>query len=156
IETSHPLPEYPRPEITDLNREIARNVASLIPDGATLQMGIGGIPDATLACLRDRKDLGIHTEMFSDGVVELIAAAAINNAQKAIHPPKAIAGFALGSRKLFEFIHNIPIFEFPPTSYTNDPFVIAQNPGMVAINSAIEVDLTGQVCSDSLGSTMYS
>jgi acyl-CoA hydrolase len=156
IETSHPLPEYPRPEITELNLAIARNVASLIPDGATLQMGIGGIPDATLACLRDRQDLGVHTEMFSDGVVELIQAGVINNEKKSIHPNKVISGFALGSKMLFDFIHNNPIFEFHPTHYTNDPFVIAQNERMVAINSAIEVDLTGQVCSDSMGATMYS
>jgi 4-hydroxybutyrate CoA-transferase len=156
VEASHPLPEYPRPEITPLHEAIARNVASLIPDGATLQMGIGGIPDAPLACLRDRKDLGIHTEMFSDGVVELIQAGVINNEKKTIHPNKVISGFALGSKYLFDFIHNNPIFEFHPTHYTNDPFVIAQNERMVAINSAIEVDLTGQVCSDSMGSTMYS
>jgi 4-hydroxybutyrate CoA-transferase len=156
VEASHPLPEYPRPEITPLHMAIARNVAPLIPDGATLQMGIGGIPDATLACLGDRQDLGIHTEMFSDGVVELIQAGVINNERKTIHPNKVISGFALGSKSLFEFIHNNPIFEFHPTHYTNDPFVIAQNERMVAINSAIEVDLTGQVCSDSMGSTMYS
>jgi 4-hydroxybutyrate CoA-transferase len=156
IETSHPLPEYPKPEVTDLHRGIARHIAKLIPDGATLQMGIGGIPDATLACLRDHKDLGIHTEMFSDGVVELIQAGVINNERKTIHPHKVISGFALGSKMLFDFIHNNPIFEFHPTSYGNDPFIIAQNDRMVAINSAIEIDLTGQVCSDSMGSTMYS
>ena len=156
IETSHPLPEYHPPEITDLHRAIARNVAELIPDGATLQTGIGGIPDATLACLRDRKDLGVHTEMFSDGVVELIEAGVINNEKKGIHPHKVIAGFCLGTRKLFDFIHNNPIFEFHPTAYANDPFIIAQNHRMVAINSAIEVDLTGQVCSDSMGTSMYS
>jgi acyl-CoA hydrolase len=156
VETSHPLPEYPRPHITGLHRAIASNVAVLVPDGATLQIGIGGIPDATLACLRDRRDLGIHTEMFSDGVVELIEAGVINNEKKGIHPHKVIAGFALGSKKLFGFIHNNPTFEFHPAAYTNDPFVIAQNHCMTAINSAIEVDLTGQVCSDSLGATMYS
>ena len=156
IETSHPLPEYARPEITGLHRAIARNVAALVPDGATLQLGMGGIPDATLACLRERKDLGVHTEMFSDGVVELIEADVINNEKKGIHPHKVISGFALGTKKLFDFIHNNPIFEFHPTSYANDPFVIAQNNRMVAINSAIEVDLTGQVCSDSMGAAMYS
>jgi acyl-CoA hydrolase len=156
IEASHPLPEYPRPEITPLHEAIAQKVAALIPDGATLQTGIGGIPDATLACLSDRKDLGIHTEMFSDGVVELIQAGVINNEKKGIHPNKVISGFALGSKLLFDFIHNNPTFEFHPSAYTNDPFVIAQNHRMVAINSAIEVDLTGQVCSDSFGSMMYS
>lgn len=156
IETSHPLLEYCPGAITDLHRAIARNVAALIPDGATLQMGIGGIPDATLGFLRDRKDLGIHTEMFSDGVVELIRAGVINNERKSIHPHKVISGFALGSRRLFDFLDDNPIFEFHRTRYTNDPFVIAQNDRMAAINSAIEVDLTGQVCSDSMGSTMYS
>lgn len=155
-ETSHPVLEYRPAEITDLHRAIARNVASLIPDGATLQMGIGGIPDATLGFLRDRKDLGIHTEMFSDGVLDLVQAGVINNERKTIHPYKVIAGFALGTKRLFAFLHNNPFFEFHPTEYTNDPFIIAQNPLMVAINSAIEVDLTGQVCSDSFGSTMYS
>jgi 4-hydroxybutyrate CoA-transferase len=156
IETSHPLVEYRPGEVTDLHRAIARNVASLIPDGATLQMGIGGIPDATLGFLKDRKDLGIHSEMFSDGVLELIQEGVVNNERKTIHPHKVIAGFALGTKRLFDFLHNNPIFEFHPTAYTNDPFIIAQNERMVAINSAIEVDLTGQVCADSMGSTMYS
>ncbi|MCL5742627.1 MAG: 4-hydroxybutyrate CoA-transferase, partial [Acidobacteria bacterium] len=156
VETSHPLPEYRTGETTDLHRAIARNVASLIPDGATLQMGIGEIPGAVLEFLRDHKDLGIHTELFSDGLMDLIVAGVINNERKGLHPNKVIAGFALGTKRLFDFLHNNPIFEFHPTSYTNDPFVIAQNDRMVAINSAIEVDLTGQVCSDSLGSTMYS
>ena len=157
IETSHPLPEYRPGEITDLHRAIARNVASLIPDGATLQMGIGGIPDAVLGFLRDRKDLGIHTEMFSDGVMDLIEAGVINNEQKTIHPHKVIAGFVLGTKRLFDFIHNNPIFEFHPTAVHQRPVrIIAQNDRMVAINSAIEVDLTGQVCADSMGSTIYS
>ncbi len=128
----------------------------MIPDGATLQMGIGGIPGAVLGFLADRKDLGVHTELFSDGVVELIRAGVINGEKKTLHPRKVIAGFALGSQALFDFLDNNPIFEFHPTAYTNDPFIIAQNDRMVAINSAIEVDLTGQVCSDSLGSTLYS
>jgi 4-hydroxybutyrate CoA-transferase len=156
VETSHPLPEYRPGAVTDLHRAIAAHIAEMIPDGATLQMGIGGIPDATLGFLRDHRDLGIHTEMFSDGVVELIKAGVINNEKKTLHPNKVIAGFALGSKALFDFLHNNPIFEFHPTAYTNDPFLIAQNDRMVAINSAIEVDLTGQVCSDSMGSTMYS
>ena len=156
VETSHPLPEHPRHEITDLHRAIARNVAGLVPDGATLQTGIGGIPDAVLGFLGDHKDLGVHSELFSDGVVELIQAGAINNERKTIHPHKVIAGFALGTKLLFDFIDNNPIFEFHPTAYSNDPFVIAQNDRMVAINSAIEVDLTGQVCSDSMGADVYS
>jgi acyl-CoA hydrolase len=156
VETSHPLPEYPRAVVTDLHRAIARQVAALIPDGATLQTGIGGIPDAVLGCLRDRQDLGVHTEMVSDGVIELIQAGVINGERKSIHPHKVISGFALGSQALFDFIDGNSIFEFHPARYVNDPFVIAQNERMVAINSAIEVDLTGQVCSDSMGATMYS
>jgi acyl-CoA hydrolase len=156
IETSHPVVEYPKHEITDLHRAIARNVASLIPDGATIQTGIGGIPEATLALLGNHKDLGVHSEMVPDGVVELIRSGVINNERKTLHPHKVIAGFVLGSKLLFDFIDNNPIFEFHPTAYANDPFLIAQNDRMVAINSAIEVDLTGQVCADSLGQTMYS
>jgi acyl-CoA hydrolase len=156
IETSHPLIEYQAGVITDLHRAIAANVASLVPDGATLQMGIGGIPDATLGYLRDRKDLGVHTEMFSDGLLDLIEAGVVNNEKKTIHPHKVIAGFALGTRRLMEFINDNPMFEFHPTQYVNDPFVISRNDSMVAINSAIEVDLTGQVCSDSMGSAVYS
>jgi acyl-CoA hydrolase len=156
IETSHALPEYPAPEVTELHMAIARNVAGLIPDGATLQMGIGGIPNAVLSFLRDRKDLGIHTEMFSDGLIELVRAGVVNGERKSIHPGKVISGFCLGTHTLFDFIDDNPIFEFHRTAYTNDPFVIAQNDRMVAINSAIEIDLTGQVCADSMGSTPYS
>jgi len=156
VEASHPLPEYRKGEVTELHCAIARHVASLIPDGATLQTGIGGIPDAVLSMLRDRKDLGVHTEMFSDGIIELIQCGAINNERKSIHPHKVISGFVLGTKPLFDFIHDNPIFEFHPTSYANDPFIIAQNERMVAINSAIEVDLTGQVCADSIGTLPYS
>lgn len=156
VEASHPLPEYRKSEVTDLHRTIARHVAELIPEGATLQTGIGGIPDATLAMLRDHKDLGVHTEMFSDGLIDLIQCGAVNNERKSIHPHKVISGFVLGTKPLFDFIHDNPIFEFHPTAYVNDPFMIAQNDRMVAINSAIEVDLTGQVCADSIGAVPYS
>ncbi len=156
VEASHPLPEYRKGEVTDLHRAIARHVASLIPDGATLQTGIGGIPDAVLSALRDHKDLGVHTEMFSDGIIELIQSGVINNERKSLHPNKVISGFVLGTKPLFDFIHDNPIFEFHPTSYANDPFIIAQNDRMVAINSAIEVDLTGQVCADSIGTLPFS
>jgi acyl-CoA hydrolase len=139
-----------------VHRTIARHVANLIPDEATLQMGVGGTPDAVLEYLSDHKDLGIHTEMFSDGVIDLIEKGVVNNEKKTIHPHKVISGFVLGSKRLFDFIHNNSVFEFHPTSYTNDPFVIAQNHRMVAVNAAIEVDLTGQVCSDSLGTIPYS
>lgn len=156
VETSHPLPEYHKGEITEVHRAIAAHVANLVPDGATLQTGIGGIPDAVLLALSHHKDLGVHTEMFSDGLIELIQSGVVNNERKTLHPHKVISGFVLGTRKLFDFIHDNPIFEFHPTSYTNDPFVIAQNDRMVAINSALEVDLTGQVCADSIGHLPYS
>ncbi|MGD0871587.1 MAG: acetyl-CoA hydrolase/transferase C-terminal domain-containing protein [Bryobacteraceae bacterium] len=156
IETSHPLSEYPQHEVTEQHRAIARNVAGLIPDGATIQTGIGGIPEATLALLGNHKDLGIHSEMVPDGAIDLIRAGVVNGERKTLHPNKVIAGFVLGSKRLFDFIDNNPMFEFHPTGYCNDPLVIARNDRMVAINSAIEVDLTGQVCSDSMGQTIYS
>ncbi|MGA2724323.1 MAG: acetyl-CoA hydrolase/transferase C-terminal domain-containing protein [Bryobacteraceae bacterium] len=156
IETSHPLVEYESHEVTGLHCAIARNIAALIPDGATIQTGIGGIPEATLALLGNHKDLGIHAEMVPDGAIELIQAGVVNGERKTLHPHKVISAFVLGSKALFDFIDNNPIFEFHPTAYCNDPFVIAQNDRMVAINSAIEVDLTGQVCSDSMGHAPYS
>ncbi len=156
VETSHPLLELEPPPFTALQRRIAEHVASLIPDGATLQTGIGGIPDAVLACLGDKRDLGIHSEMCSDGVIPLIESGVINGDRKTLHRGKVVAGFVLGTRKLFQFIHQNPIFEFHPTAYTNDPFVIAQNDHMIAINSALQVDLTGQVCADSIGTRPYS
>jgi 4-hydroxybutyrate CoA-transferase len=156
VEASHPLAEYKKCVLTPLHHTIAAHVARLIPDGATLQTGIGGIPEAVLLALRDHKDLGVHTEMFSDEIIDLIQLGVINNERKTIHPNKVISGFVLGTRKLFDFLDNNPIFEFHPTSYTNDPFIIAQNDRMVAINSAIEVDLTGQVCADSIGTLPYS
>ena len=156
VETSRPLLELQAEHYTDLHRRVGENVASLIPDGATLQTGIGGIPDAVLACLEDKRDLGIHTEMCSDGVIELMESGVLNGERKSLHRGKAVLSFVLGSRNLFEFIRENPSFEFRPLSYTNDPFVVAQNDRMVAINSAIQVDLTGQVCADSMGTTPYS
>ncbi|HXH28613.1 MAG TPA: acetyl-CoA hydrolase/transferase C-terminal domain-containing protein [Candidatus Polarisedimenticolia bacterium] len=156
VETSRPLLELPRRLGGDLQGRIARHVAGLIEDGATLQMGIGGVPDAILPFLRDRKDLGIHTEMFSDGVMELVESGVVTNERKTLHRGKIIAGFLMGSQRLYEFVHNNPIIEMHPNEYTNDPFVIAANDRMVAINSAIQVDLTGQVCADSIGPSIYS
>jgi len=156
VETSRPLVELPRVRMGPLHAAIAEHVASLIEDGATLQMGIGGIPDAVLFYLRDRKHLGIHTEMFSDGIVELVEGGVITGERKTLHPGKIIASFILGSRPVFDFIDNNPIIELHPASYTNDPFVIAQNDKMVAINSALQVDLTGQICADSIGYLFYS
>lgn len=156
VEVSRPLCELPKNEMTDLHMGIARNVATLIEDGSTLQLGIGGIPDAVLLYLKDRKDLGIHTEMLSDNVIPLIESGVINGRLKTLHRGKIVLGFVLGTRKLFEFVSNNPIFEFHPTHYTNNPFLIAQNHQMVAVNSALQIDLTGQVCADSLGTYFYS
>jgi len=156
VETSHPLAEYPKHPVSDVQRAIARHVAPLIPDGATIQTGIGGIPEAVLGLLHDHKDLGIHSEMIPESAVDLIRSGVINGERKTLHPRKAVAGFVLGGKRLFDFIDDNPSFEFHRTAYANDPFVIAQNDRMVALNSAIEVDLTGQVCADSIGQTIYS
>jgi 4-hydroxybutyrate CoA-transferase len=156
VESSRPLCELKKPVVTDMHVEIARHVAGLIEDGAVLQTGIGGIPDAVLPFLKDRKDLGIHSELVSEGVIPLIDSGVITGARKNFKPRKIITGFALGTKKLFEFVDNNPIFEFHPTAYTNDPELIARNDNMIAINSALQVDLTGQVCSDSIGNHFYS
>lgn len=156
VETSRPLLELRTEAYSELHMRVARNVASLIPDGATLQTGIGGISDAVLHCLGDKRDLGIHTEMCPDGVVDLMEAGILNGEAKSLHRGKAVAAFVLGTQKLFDFIHDNSAFEFRPISYTNDPFVVARNDRMVAINSALQVDLTGQVCADSLGTRPYS
>ncbi|MBZ0263528.1 4-hydroxybutyrate CoA-transferase [bacterium] len=141
---------------THVPMKIGENIVELIEDGSTLQMGIGTIPDAVLHHLREKRDLGIHTEMFSDGVVELVEEGVINNEKKTLHQGKMVAGFVLGTRTTYDFIDNNPIIEFRPTEYVNDVYVIAQHKKMVAINSAIEVDLTGQVCADSIGPRLYS
>src|SRR5579863_4212653 len=156
VDSSRPLCPMQQPLITDLHKTIARNVAGLIDDGAVVQTGIGGIPDAVLPFLMDRKDLAVHSELVADGVVPLIEAGIITGARKSFRPRKIILGFAIGSKRLFDFVDNNPIFEFHPTSYTNDPALIARNDNMVAINSALQVDLTGQVCSDSIGNQFYS
>jgi len=156
VESSRPLCALTKAVVSDLQIAIARNVASLIEDGAVLQTGIGGIPDAVLPMLMDRKDLAVHSELVSDGVIPLIEAGVLTGARKNFKPRKIILGFALGSKRLFEFVDNNPIFEFHPTAYTNDPALIARNDKMVAINSALQIDLTGQVCSDSIGNQFYS
>ncbi len=156
VESNRPLLELKPEPFTELQGRIGEHVASLIPDGATLQVGIGGIPSAVLACLGDKRDLGIHSEMCSDGVIPLIEGGVISGERKTLHRGKVVVGFVLGTERLFRFINENPIFELHPTQYTNDPFVIAQNDRMVAINSAIQVDLTGQVCADSIGTQPYS
>lgn len=156
VEVQDPILEHAQGQISDTANRIGRNIADLIEDGSTLQLGIGEIPDAVLYYLKDKKDLGVHTEMVSDGVVELMEKGVINNEKKTLHPGKVILGFVLGTRRLYDFIDNNPSFEFHPSQYTNNPFLISQNDKMVAINSAIEVDLTGQVCADSIGYNFYS
>ena len=156
VPVDYALPELPMGTTTELSKQIARHIAALIPDGATLQMGIGGIPDAVLHELTSHKHLGVHTEMFSDGIIDLVDRGIVDGEMKSLHPGKIIAGFLLGTRRLYDFVHDNPIVEMHPTEYVNDPFVISRNDRMVAINSAIEIDLTGQVCSDSIGSRLYS
>lgn len=140
----------------EIVEKIAGHIAGLIPDGATMQLGIGAIPDAVLKYLFNKKDLGIHTELFSDGVIELVNAGVLTNSRKTLHPGKVVAGFILGTQRLYDWVDDNPMIEMHPTEYVNDPFVIAQNEKMVAVNSAIEVDLTGQVCADSIGPKLYS
>ncbi len=156
VQAEEHLLEIPVKAPSSVEMEIGRNVAALIEDGATLQMGIGGIPNAVLAQLDDKRDLGVHTEMFSDGVLRLLERGVITNQKKGKHRGKIVSSFAMGSRDLYDYIDNNPIFEFRPSHYVNDPFVIAQNNKMTAINSAIEVDLTGQVCADSIGDSIFS
>jgi 4-hydroxybutyrate CoA-transferase len=156
VKVSRPLCELKPIEITEIHHAIGRNVASLIEDGATLQLGIGGIPDAVLLELTQHRDLGVQTEMLSDSVIPLIEAGRINGSRKTIHRGKIILAFVLGSKKLFDYVDNNPLFEFHPNKYTNDPWVISQNDKMVAVNSALQVDITGQVCADSIGTYFYS
>ena len=142
--------------VDDITEKIAGYIADLIPDGATMQMGIGAIPDAVLKYLYHKKDLGVHSELFSDGVIDLVDAGVMTNARKTLHTGKIVAGFIIGSRRLYSWVDDNPLIELHPTEYINDPYVIAQNDRMVAMNSAIEVDLTGQVCADSIGPKLYS
>ena len=157
IEVDEPLPEVNYSQkVSDIERRIGYNAASLIEDGATLQAGIGTIPDAVLDCLHNHKDLGVHTEMFSDGVIRLMKSGAVNNRLKHKHRFKTATAFALGTRELYDFVDDNPEFSFLNASYANDNYVIRSNPKVVAINSAIEIDLTGQVCADSIGLRQYS
>ncbi len=156
VEGDRPLTEAVFEEPSDVVEEIAAHVAKLIEDGSTIQVGIGKIPQAVLKFLGDKKELGIHTEMFTDGIIDLMKAGVITNRRKTINNGKVIASFCMGSEKLYKFVDKNPTFEFHPSEYVNDPFVIAQHDKMVAINMGIEVDLTGQVCSDSMGTKFYS
>ncbi len=156
IPCSNPIPEIPRPQITDVEKEIGKYCASLIEDGSTLQLGIGAIPDAVLLFLNEKKDLGIHTEMFSDGVVDLVEAGVVTGKEKTLHPQKLVATFLMGTRRLYDFVNRNPNVELHPVDYVNDPLVIAKNEKMVSINSCIEVDLMGQVASETIGTKQFS
>lgn len=156
VEHDAPLIELAPPKIGDIERAIGENCASLIPDGATLQLGIGAIPDAVLLFLKDKKDLGIHSEMFSDGVVELAEAGVITNSKKTLHPGKFVVAFLMGTRRLYDFVDHNPNVELRPVDYVNNPFVIAQNDNLISINSCVQVDLMGQVASESIGPKQIS
>jgi acyl-CoA hydrolase/GNAT superfamily N-acetyltransferase len=148
--------ELPVAEPSDASRRIGALCASLVPDGATIQLGIGEIPNAVADGLRGKKDLGLHTEMLSENVVDLVQSGALTCRRKTLHPGKAVTSFCMGTRRLYDFVHDNPFFEFLPTEFVNDPYVIAQNDRMISINSALQVDLTGQVCADSIGTRFYS
>jgi 4-hydroxybutyrate CoA-transferase len=158
VPVNYPIPEMPMSgdSIDPITERLAGYVADLIPDGATMQMGIGAIPDAVLKFLFHKKDLGVHSELISDGVIDLVEAGVLTSARKTLLPGKIVLGFVLGSQRLYSWVNDNPLCEFRRTEYVNDPFVIAQNERMVAINSAIEIDLTGQVCADSIGPKFFS
>ncbi|MBN2457387.1 MAG: GNAT family N-acetyltransferase [Sedimentisphaerales bacterium] len=148
--------ELPVPELDESLRRIGQNVARLVEDGSTIECGIGRIPQALAEYLVNKKDLGIHTEMFSDWIIDLVDSGAVTCAKKLLNHGKIVASFCMGSKRLYEYINNNPFFEFYPTEYVNDPFIISQHEKMVGINVGLEVDLTGQVCADSLGYQFYS
>ncbi|HEX8217736.1 MAG TPA: acetyl-CoA hydrolase/transferase C-terminal domain-containing protein, partial [Chloroflexia bacterium] len=156
VPVDYALPELPQSSPTPLYSKIAAYVAELINDGDTLQMGIGAIPDAVLGYLRDKRDLGVHSERFSDGMIDLVERGVITGARKTFMQGKIVAGFLLGTRRLYDFANDNPAIELHPVDFTNDPFIISRNENMVAINSALQVDLTGQVCADSIGTKLYS
>ena len=156
VEVDDPLPEHAPAELSDVELEIGRYCAELVDDGAALQMGIGSIPDAVLASLTNHKNLGVHTEMFSDGLISLVESGVINNSNKKIHPNRLVSSFAVGTRKLYDFMDDNPNLAMLDCAYVNDTAVIRRNPKVTAVNSAIEVDLTGQICADSIGTYLYS
>jgi 4-hydroxybutyrate CoA-transferase len=156
VEHDEPITELPAPVITDVEKEIGKNCASLINDGDCMQLGIGSIPDAILLFLKEKKRLGIHSEMFSDGVVELVEAGVIDNSAKNFHNGKMLATFLMGTRRLYDFVHNNPMVYMAPATYTNDPYIAGQNDNLVSVNSAIQIDFLGQVCAETIGSMQYS
>jgi acetyl-CoA hydrolase len=156
VKVEHPLPELVAGVMTETARAIGANVAKLVSDGDTLQLGIGDIPNAVLSALQSHRDLGIHTEMFSDGVVDLVEKGVITNARKTLHRGKIVTSFVMGTKRVYDFVDDNPALEMHPSHYVNDPFVIAKNRGMIAINSALAIDISGQVCADSIGPKLYS
>jgi 4-hydroxybutyrate CoA-transferase len=156
VETDDPLPEVPPHRLSEAETAIGRHCAGLVEDGATLQTGIGAIPDAVLAALRGHKNLGVHTEMFSDGLIDLIETGVVNGEKKRTHPGKVVSSFVMGTRRLYDFIDDNPYIAMLDIAYVNDTSVIRRNPKVTAVNSAIEVDVTGQVCADSIGTRLYS
>lgn len=156
VEVSEPVPELPRPKLGEVERAIGRHCASLIRDGDTLQLGIGAIPDALLGELRNKRDLGVHSEMISDGVMELMEAGVINNTRKTLHPGVSVATFLMGTRRLYDFAHCNPAVELYPVNHTNHPTIAAMNDNLVAINSGLQVDLLGQVVADTIGPKQFS
>ena len=156
VETDLPVIELAPPKIRDVERGIGKNVAQLIRDGDTLQLGIGAIPDAVLLFLKEKNDLGIHSEMFSDGVVELVEAGNITNQKKTLHRGKSVATFLMGTRRLYDYVDNNPAVAMYPVQYVNDPYVIARNDNVVSVNASLQIDLTGQVCAESIGPYQHS
>ncbi|WP_434953196.1 acetyl-CoA hydrolase/transferase family protein [Shewanella sp. HL-SH4] len=155
-EQSMVLPQHPLAVSDPISSAIGKNVAKLVRDGDCLQMGIGSIPDAVLSCLTEHRDLGVHTELFSDGVLNLVESGAINNSRKKVHPDKLVTGFTLGSQRLYDFVDDNPSVIFMDIEQVNDTAIIRKNPNVMAINSALQVDISGQVCADSLGTSIYS
>jgi len=156
VENEEPLLEVTSPEPDEISKTIARQITRLVEDGSTIQVGIGSIPNAVLYGLADKRDLGVHTEMFTDGLIDLIESGVVNNSLKTFHPGKVLATFCIGTRRLYDYVDNNPMFEFHPVDYNSSPINIAKNYKMVAINTALQVDITGQVCADSLGYKIYS
>jgi len=156
VPVDEPIPEIPEAEENPDTLQIAENLAALVEDGSTVEVGIGRIPQALLRFLHTKKDLGIHTEMVTDGIVDLVKSGAVNGCRKTVDKGKVVASFCLGTKKLYDFIDDNPAFAFHPTEYVNNPYIISQQTKMVAVNTALEVDLTGQVCADSLGSKFFS
>lgn len=156
VKVDEPLVEVPTAVPTDAEKRIGNYIADLIPDGATLQIGVGGIPNAVISALGDHKHLGLHTEAMTDGVLPLLESGVIDNSMKKVMPGKSVASLALGSRRLYDYMDGNPDIIFKDVAWTNNPFVIAQNPKVVSINSCLEIDLTGQICADSIGTKIFS